>query len=91
MFNQYLLRAVGDGPGLQQGRGRQAPGYRSYSPDAIAKNIWMRDQHARLETNEEVQNEECDMNMDPQLLEDATRSIVWDVAVGCLAWSVKVR
>jgi hypothetical protein len=31
------------------------------------------------------------MDMDLRLLEGAKKSVIWDIAVGCLALSVKVR
>jgi len=46
---------------------------------------------ARLECSEEDIEEDSDMDVDVQSLEDATKSIVWDTALGCLALSVKVR
>lgn len=33
---------------------------------------------------------DTDTDMEPHFLEHATRSVLWDIAVGCLALSVKV-
>jgi hypothetical protein len=44
------------------------------------------DKHYQTDSEEGDDDEE----VDPRLLKDATRTVIWDIAVGCLALSVKV-
>jgi hypothetical protein len=37
------------------------------------------------------QHEDEELGVDPHFLEDTTRTVIWDIAVGCLTLSVKVR
>jgi hypothetical protein len=74
LFIRYLLRVVAEEDVLELGRG----------PRAISKKRCPRTEADNDEDEVEVEE------VDPHFLKDATRTVIWDIAVGCLALSVKV-